>query len=654
MKIASVRIQNLRAIRDQTVEFDDYTCLVGPNGCGKSTILTALNIFFRETANAATDMVNLDVEDFHQRQTGEPIVITVTFADLSPEAQQDFKDYCRQGKLVVSAKAIWNDQQRIGEVKQHGERLGIDRFREFFEQDKAGAAVGELKQIYQRIKDEFPDLAPPTTKARMLEGLRDYEAAHPEQESLLSSEDEFYGVSRGANRLQKYLQWVFIPAVKDAATEQLEAKNTALGKLLARTVRATVSLQAPIDALQQETRDKYAALLGENQQALESLSESLRKRLQAWAHEDAGLNLKWQSGDKAVSVAQPIAELIAREGVFEGRIVRFGHGLQRSFIFALLQELSGCTQEGPKLILGCEEPELYQHPPQIRHLASLLQELSTQNSQVIVCTHSPYLVDGKNFEQVRVVKRNSGQPSCEVHQATFETVAAIIAHAKKEVAPRKVGGIAAKVAQDMLGPANEMFFASLPILAEGAEDVAYISTYLTLLNKWAEFRRLGCHLVPVGGKNNLIQPIAVCQALSLPFFVLFDADGHERDAHEKANHEKVNRAILNLCSWAGADSFPGTTFWGDNVAVWPTDIGEVVASEIGKDSWQGLQAKVRTDYQIDTPGMNKNSLFIAYTLTEAWNEGLKSPSLEHLSEAILRHAVPNQGRTERAAHQLVG
>jgi hypothetical protein len=90
------------------------------------------------------------------------------------------------------------------------------------------------------------------------------------------------------------------------------------------------------------------------------------------------------------------------------------------------------------------------------------------------------------------------------------------------------------------------------------------------------------------------------------------------------------------------------------VAVWPTDIGEVVASEIGKDSWQGIQGKVRTDYQIDTPGMNKNSLFIAYTLTEAWSEGLKSPSLEHLSEVILRHAVPNQGRTESAAHQMVG
>lgn len=59
MKIASVRIQNFRSFLDETVEFDDYTCLVGPNGSGKSTVLTALNIFFRETENASTNLVEL-------------------------------------------------------------------------------------------------------------------------------------------------------------------------------------------------------------------------------------------------------------------------------------------------------------------------------------------------------------------------------------------------------------------------------------------------------------------------------------------------------------------------------------------------------------------------------------------------------------------
>lgn len=79
MKLAKLRIQNFRLFSDETISFNDYTCLVGPNGAGKSTVLTALNIFFRETANTATDVVNLSEEDFHNRNTKDPIRITVTF-----------------------------------------------------------------------------------------------------------------------------------------------------------------------------------------------------------------------------------------------------------------------------------------------------------------------------------------------------------------------------------------------------------------------------------------------------------------------------------------------------------------------------------------------------------------------------------------------
>jgi energy-coupling factor transporter ATP-binding protein EcfA2 len=99
MKIESVRIKNLRSFADETVSFNDYTCLVGPNGAGKSTILCALNIFFREIDNATTDLSQLDLEDFHLKNPDEPIEVTVTFVDLSAEAQQDFANYYRRERL---------------------------------------------------------------------------------------------------------------------------------------------------------------------------------------------------------------------------------------------------------------------------------------------------------------------------------------------------------------------------------------------------------------------------------------------------------------------------------------------------------------------------------------------------------------------------
>jgi putative ATP-dependent endonuclease of the OLD family len=48
MKLKSLRIENFRSFADETISLDGYNCFVGQNGAGKSTILTALNIFGSE------------------------------------------------------------------------------------------------------------------------------------------------------------------------------------------------------------------------------------------------------------------------------------------------------------------------------------------------------------------------------------------------------------------------------------------------------------------------------------------------------------------------------------------------------------------------------------------------------------------------------
>ncbi len=67
MKLADIRLQHFRSYKDETILFDDYTCLVGPNGAGKSCVLTALNVFFRNTASCAINVCQLSEEDFYQR-----------------------------------------------------------------------------------------------------------------------------------------------------------------------------------------------------------------------------------------------------------------------------------------------------------------------------------------------------------------------------------------------------------------------------------------------------------------------------------------------------------------------------------------------------------------------------------------------------------
>lgn len=239
MKLESLEIKNLRAIKNAKVSLGNYTCLVGPNGSGKSTVLFALNVLFRESTNSSSPVDVLAREDFFGCLTEEPIEIIATFTSLSDAAKQDFKAYVRQDKLVISAVAQFNGSSGEATVKRFGQRLGMEAFRSFFAAhgDKDRTAT-KLRAIYQKLQENFRDLPTASAMDAMAEALREYEAARPDACVLLQSDDLFYGVSAGSDRIEKYIQWVFVPAVKDASNEQIGAKNTALGKLLDRTVRA--------------------------------------------------------------------------------------------------------------------------------------------------------------------------------------------------------------------------------------------------------------------------------------------------------------------------------------------------------------------------------------------------------------------------------
>jgi energy-coupling factor transporter ATP-binding protein EcfA2 len=637
MKIKSIGINNLRSFKDEAIELDDYTCLVGPNGSGKSTVLCALNIFFRESEGYSIDLNCLCEEDFHCKVTEDPIIITVTFIDLSEEAQKDFADYYRQGQLIVSAIATFDRTTGKAEVKQYGQRLGFEPFKSFFQAVGDNKKVADLKKIYEEIRSTYGNLPQPGSKESMIQALRDYENSIPGDCILIPSEDQFYGFSKGSNRLAKYVQWVYVPAVKDVTVEQMESRTTALGKLLARTVRARINFGGRVKELLEQAQIQYQTMLDENQHALDDISGSLKKKLLDWAHPDTTLRLQWrQDPEKSVRIDEPWAHIIVGEGGFEGELSRLGHGFQRSYLLALLQELSGCDDlGGPRLILGCEEPELYQHPPQARHLLGVLQKLSSGNSQIIVCTHSPYLVSGEKFEQIRIIRKEDARSR--VFSVKYQEITNLIAKATGDQ-PIKPSGYLAKIHQALQPGLSEMFFTTYLILVEGLEDHAFITAYLNLLDLWEEYRRYGCHIVAVGCKSAIIQPLAIAKSLKIPTFVVFDADGDKPDKNgSRAKHEKDNRAILKLCGAANPIPFPDTTYWGDCVTMWNSEIGSIVEADIGKESWNKYCAEADKIY-CDAGNLRKNMLHIAVCLTLAWDDGKKSNSLEKLCLRLLELA----------------
>lgn len=646
MKIESLSIKNLRCIKEAIVRFDDYTCLVGANGAGKSTVLFALNIFFRELENAPTDTSLLSSRDFFRGDVSAPIEITVTFTDISTEAAEDFKGYVRQDKLVISSVATFNPATGRAEVMQYGERLGMSKFQGFFKAEGDGAKVAELKAIFEGLEQDVPELGEKKsgkTKDAMIATLRTYEAERPEACELIRSLDQFYGVSKGTNRLEKYLQWIFIPAVKDATEEQSEKKDGALGKLLARTVRAKLNFGDAVEKLLQTARVQYQEMLDSNQAALDDVSAALAKRMVEWAHPDAGLRVEWQQDStKAVKVDQPVAGVVAIEAGFEGDLVRFGHGFQRSYLLALLQELANSDDaKAPRLILGCEEPELYQHPPQERHLASVFEKLSQANAQIIVSTHSPYFVSGRNFESVRMVRRDAASKSGTVRSYSFPEIAKRYAEVVGD--PIKTESAAqAKVNQVLQPMLNEMFFTQRLVLVEGLEDIAYIHSWLLLTDRWEPYRRSGCHIVSANGKSEMIRPAIIAQGLRIPMIAIFDSDGDKiARADRRIQHERDNKALLRLFGGDETDAFPTGVIVGDHFIAWPGDIADTFEREC--IATLGSQAQQRFDdfrnraaSECGNAGdLNKNALYVGHLLAQVHAAGVVPSSLDMLCQKIV-------------------
>jgi len=67
-------------------------------------------------------------------------------------------------------------------------------------------------------------------------------------------------------------------------------------------------------------------------------------------------------------------------------------------------------------------------------------------------------------------------------------------------------------------------------------------------------------------------------------------------------------------------------------------VGDVVAADIGPAEFSKIKNTVRAAHGIYLPDMEKNPLFIAYVMAQAWSEGKTSKTLERLCEQIMRFA----------------
>ena len=518
----------------------------GGNGAGKSSILRALEKFY------STNKI-LDPDDYFGRDTSLSVEIELTFGELTSAELDTFDSRVRDGTLVVT--------RMFDSSSASGRYFGSVLQNPDFSSIRSIASAREKIAAYRMLRANpvYAELSAANSATQVEEAMQHWEAQHPDALTLLRDDGQFFGFQNaGRGALQRHTSFVFIPAVREAAADAADGKSSAIGKLLEIVVRSAVLQRRDVLEFQLEVTERYRALVApSNMPELGELATRLTGDLKS-LYRDAEVGLSWREVAD-IPVPLPIADVSLSDDGFGGPVDRQGHGLQRAFVFTLLQhlakssvlrslpspdgaepELAASSAHAPGLILAIEEPELYQHPTKQRHLASVLRGLSEGSlpgaegpTQILFASHSPMFVSLDRANELRLVRRipcdDNDLKQCELRSLDLEVIARRLgdAHGKGD------GSFTAATLSPRLhilgAELAEGFFANGIVLVEGRSDKAALYASARVLG--LDFEAAGIAVLSAEGKGNLDKPYSIFTELGIPTFVVWDCDRGKKDAH---------------------------------------------------------------------------------------------------------------------------
>jgi putative ATP-dependent endonuclease of the OLD family len=653
MIIATLRVERFSCIYDETLPCEPLTALVGPNGCGKSSFLRALALFYSPSPR-------FTAEDFYNRDTSKPIRITVTFTGLNRTACELFSDYIEGDSLTITKIMAYTGDKPY--VQYHGwlpQNIHCAEVRQTI-----SAADMRVKYSELRKSEQFNMLPSATTREAILSALKAWEQDHPSACNRQLDDGHFFGFhATAAGQLGRFTRFIHVPAVRDAGDDVSEGKGSAIAELLDLVVRRALANRQDIKELERLVLERYEEITNpSNLSELNQLQGRLTETLQTYVP-DAGVELAWQ---KAAGFTLPVprAQVRLSEHGYAAGVSHTGHGLQRSFILTMLQHLTAsqvaqtapdderlagegrpATTDLPDLVLAIEEPELYQHPSRQRHLASVMLRLAGSaipgvfsQMQVLYGTHSPLFVGLDRFDQVRVLRKVS--PSLE--QPGITKVSCVSGDVVADELWRATGIDASNIGEPLqytwqtLRPRlrsimtpwmGEGFFADVVVLVEGEEDRSAIVGTARALEY--DFDSAGICVLPCGGKNSLDRPLVIFRRFGIPTYVIWDGDHGLKDARVTDNHR-----LLRLVGRPVQD-FPETTI-AETFACFRINITETIRDEVGTELFDDVLEKCRQEDMVARRNdAMKNPYFVERLFATAADSGARLASMESIVKRII-------------------
>jgi len=495
MILKKIIIKNFRGINGTiTVDFDLFSCIVGQNDAGKSTILKALDAALNGTTLSRTDY-NVNAQD------------NVIFVEMHFDCLNSQYTLGEEIETSIEAEELINDQNLLVWKKTWTVN----------DTSISSAKTSFMRKVYAENNDFILK-----TEAQLMSLCRANGIATTKGNGDIFNNVEKREKLREYNH-QNHIAFTYeFEDVPSSGTTKLKSIADAIKKILPsfQYFKADSSLSDTDTTIQKYFKDMAFNLIkaGIDTDDLETqIKDELGTVLQRVTDK---INDVVKSSEKVEPrIEFDWSKLISTSFVstFSGNNIPLssrGDGFRRITMMSYFEYLAETNRANDKqqIIFGFEEPETFLHPSAQDNLYDKLNLLTQNGYQVITSTHSPTIVGKTNIQNI-------------VHISKPNNIYTV----------NQVGLDYKQLAIDLgIKPDNTftpLFSTSrLLFLVEGIDDVNAMHHKARLYKQAGEithtFEELSVNIIPIGGCGGVKHwvNLDLFTKLEKPFFIFLDSD----------------------------------------------------------------------------------------------------------------------------------
>lgn len=376
MRVRRLTIKNFRGVSEGMVGFTSHTLLVGGNNIGKSTVCEALDLVLGPERLFRRPII--DEHDFHKGRylssDNKPIeiIIQALIIELSEEAERRFQRHLRR----------WDDKNGVFVDETGAGPEGTDQ----------PGTVWALPVVfigrYDPVEDDFIGN---TFFDHPVEEVDDEDPA----EQLLGNGRKVFG--RDQKRLCGF---IFLRALRTGS----RALSVQRGSLLDTVLRLGGSGLSEMWVETLSSLRQLAPAIGEIEQ-LKGIRTEIRNRMAKFINLSAGDDATaFFASDLTRGHLRDVVRLFlaTQPAAHQVPFQRVGTGSVNLLVFALLTLIADLKGK-QSVIFAMEEPEIALPPHTQRRVG---QFVLSEMGQAIVTSHSPYIIEQFEPEQIVALSRD--------------------------------------------------------------------------------------------------------------------------------------------------------------------------------------------------------------------------------------------------------